>query len=46
LLRRSGNWHHTSVGAIVTRILRDLPKLSDAIAVSYFEHSSISRTGP
>ena len=46
LLRRSGNWHHTSVGAIVTRILRDLPRLSDAIAVSYFEHSSISRTGP
>jgi uncharacterized alpha-E superfamily protein len=45
LLRRSGNWHHTSVGAIVTRILRDLPRLSEAIAVSYFEHSSISRTG-
>jgi uncharacterized circularly permuted ATP-grasp superfamily protein/uncharacterized alpha-E superfamily protein len=45
LLRRSGNWHHTSVGAIVTRIIRDLPRLSEAIAVSYFEHSSISRTG-
>jgi uncharacterized circularly permuted ATP-grasp superfamily protein/uncharacterized alpha-E superfamily protein len=45
LLRRSGNWHHTGVGAIVTRILRDLPRLSEAIAVSYFEHSSISRTG-
>lgn len=45
LLRRSANWHHTSVGAIVTRILRDLPRLSDAIAVSYFEHSSISRMG-
>ena len=45
LLRRGGNWHHTSVGAIITRILRDLPRLSEAIAVSYFEHSSISRTG-
>jgi hypothetical protein len=25
--------------------LRDLPRLSDAIAASYFAHSEISRTG-
>jgi hypothetical protein len=42
---RRGNWHHSSVGAIVARISRELPKLSDAITVSYFAHSAISRTG-
>jgi uncharacterized circularly permuted ATP-grasp superfamily protein/uncharacterized alpha-E superfamily protein len=43
--RRRGNWHHSGVGAIVTRISRELPKLSDAISVSYFAHSTISRAG-
>jgi uncharacterized circularly permuted ATP-grasp superfamily protein/uncharacterized alpha-E superfamily protein len=43
LLRKNGKWHHSSVGVVVTRILRELPKLSDAIAVSYFAHSAISR---
>jgi uncharacterized circularly permuted ATP-grasp superfamily protein/uncharacterized alpha-E superfamily protein len=44
LLRRNGKWHHSDVGTVITRILRDLPKLSDAIAVSYFAHSTISRS--
>jgi len=37
--------HSTRVGEIIRQILRDLPKLSDAIAASYFAHSMISRTG-
>jgi uncharacterized alpha-E superfamily protein len=45
LAGQSGKWHHTSVGAIVGRIARELPKLSDAITVSYFAHSAISRAG-
>jgi len=45
LSQRSGKWHHSSVGAVVSRILRQLPKLSNAIAVSYFGHSAISRAG-
>ena len=44
LLRPKGRWHHSSVGTVVTRILRELPKLSDAIAVSYFAHSAILRS--
>jgi uncharacterized alpha-E superfamily protein len=45
LARRKGGWHQGGAGAIVSRILRELPKLSDAIAVSYFAHSAISRAG-
>jgi len=30
---------------LIAETLRDLPRLSDAIAVSYFAHSEISRTG-
>ncbi len=41
----AGQWQHTEVGAIVARIARELPKLSDAITVSYFAHSTISRAG-
>ncbi|MSU61670.1 MAG: hypothetical protein EXS31_04600 [Pedosphaera sp.] len=40
-----GHWHESEVGRVVHEILRDLPRLSDAIAVSYFAHSAISRTG-
>jgi len=39
------NWHHTEAGTVIDRILRLLPELSDAIAVSYFAHSTISRAG-
>jgi len=44
LLQRDRKWHHSDVGAVITRILRDVPKLSDAIAVSYFAHSTSSRS--
>jgi hypothetical protein len=30
---------------VIQQTLRDLPKLSDAIAAAYFAHSAISRTG-
>jgi uncharacterized alpha-E superfamily protein len=35
----------SKVGRLIQQTLRDLPKLSDAIAASYFAHSMISRTG-
>ena len=35
----------TKTGRLIQQTLRDLPKLSDAIAASYFAHSAISRTG-
>ena len=40
-----GPWHESKVGRLIQQTLRDLPKLSDAIAASYFAHSEISRTG-
>jgi len=39
------NLHASNVGKAIQQTLRDLPKLSDAIAASYFAHSAISRTG-
>jgi uncharacterized alpha-E superfamily protein len=45
LANRKANWHRTEAGAVMDRILRQLPRLSDAIAVSYFAHSAISRAG-
>jgi uncharacterized circularly permuted ATP-grasp superfamily protein/uncharacterized alpha-E superfamily protein len=39
------NWHESKAGRLIQQTLRDLPKLSDAIAASYFAHSAISRTG-
>jgi hypothetical protein len=33
------------IGNTIKETLRDLPKLSDTIAASYFAHSTISRTG-
>jgi uncharacterized circularly permuted ATP-grasp superfamily protein/uncharacterized alpha-E superfamily protein len=41
----SGDWHESEVGRVIQRTLHDLPRLSDAIAVSYFAHSAISRAG-
>jgi uncharacterized alpha-E superfamily protein len=38
-------WPKTEVCKTIRQTLRDLPKLSDAIAASYFAHSTISRTG-
>jgi uncharacterized circularly permuted ATP-grasp superfamily protein/uncharacterized alpha-E superfamily protein len=39
------NLPETKTGRLIQQTLRDLPKLSDAIAASYFAHSEISRTG-
>jgi uncharacterized circularly permuted ATP-grasp superfamily protein/uncharacterized alpha-E superfamily protein len=39
------NFHASKVGEVIQQTLRDLPKLSDAIAAAYFAHSAISRTG-
>ncbi len=38
-------WPQTKVSRAIKYTLRDLPKLSDAIAASYFAHSTTSRTG-
>ena len=45
LVLRSANWLATDTGRAIADTARDLPRLSDAIAVSYFAHSEISRTG-
>ena len=39
------DFHSSSIGQALQQTLRDLPKLSDTIAASYFVHSTISRTG-
>ena len=39
------SWAGTEVHRVIQDTLRDLPRLSDAIAVSYFAHSTISRAG-
>jgi uncharacterized circularly permuted ATP-grasp superfamily protein/uncharacterized alpha-E superfamily protein len=39
------NWQESKAGRLIQQTLRDLPKVSDAIAASYFAHSAISRTG-
>lgn len=38
-------WSSSKVNAAIQQTLCELPKLSDAIAASYFAHSAISRTG-
>ena len=43
LSRVSENWSGTEPGLAIRTLLRDLPRLSDSIAVSYFAHSAISR---
>jgi uncharacterized alpha-E superfamily protein len=39
------DWHESKAGRLIQQTLRDLPKLSDAMAASYFAHSTLSRTG-
>jgi uncharacterized alpha-E superfamily protein len=38
-------WAQSQVSRVIKETLRDLPKVSDAIAASYFAHSATSRTG-
>jgi uncharacterized alpha-E superfamily protein len=40
-----GDFPQSIIGQTIQETLRDLPKLSDTIAASYFAHSTISRTG-
>ncbi len=40
-----GDFPASIIGQTIHETLRDLPKLSDTIAASYFAHSTISRTG-
>jgi uncharacterized circularly permuted ATP-grasp superfamily protein/uncharacterized alpha-E superfamily protein len=40
---KNGGWEQ--VAEAIRHTLRDLPRLSDAIAAAYFAHSDISRTG-
>ncbi len=44
LVQMEGRWHESEVGRVVEKVLEDLPKLSDALSVSYFAHSTTSRT--
>ena len=45
LAARPDDWPNSEVSQAIRETLRDLPKLSDTIAASYFAHSTISRTG-
>ncbi|MGO8701233.1 MAG: circularly permuted type 2 ATP-grasp protein [Limisphaerales bacterium] len=45
LRKMNGSWQESEVGNVIGYILGDLPRLSDAIAASYFAHSAISRAG-
>jgi uncharacterized alpha-E superfamily protein len=38
-------WPTSNISAVLRKTLAELPKFSDAIAASYFAHSTISRTG-
>jgi uncharacterized alpha-E superfamily protein len=38
-------WPDSDLSNTIRQTLRDLPKVSDAIAANYFAHSAISRTG-
>lgn len=39
------NWARSRINVAIQETLRELPKISDTIAASYFAHSTISRTG-
>ena len=45
LARVDTNWHETAAAKVVQFIAQEMPRLSDAISVSYFAHSAIARTG-
>jgi len=44
-LAESGAWSRSNIATVIRETLATMPKVSDAIAASYFAHSSISRTG-
>jgi hypothetical protein len=45
LNRLKGDWQESDAGQVIQQVLRLMPRLSDAIAASYFAHSTISRAG-
>jgi uncharacterized circularly permuted ATP-grasp superfamily protein/uncharacterized alpha-E superfamily protein len=45
LATRPEAWPNSEVCQTIRQTLRDLPRVSNAIAASYFAHSTISRTG-
>jgi hypothetical protein len=45
LASAEAGWATAETAKVVQLIARQLPRLSDAISVSYFAHSTISRTG-
>jgi uncharacterized alpha-E superfamily protein len=45
LKRTHASWQESDVGRVIQHILGEMPRLSDAIAASYFAHSAISRAG-
>jgi uncharacterized circularly permuted ATP-grasp superfamily protein/uncharacterized alpha-E superfamily protein len=45
LRKIDGTWQESEVGHVIGYILAEMPRLSDAIAASYFAHSAISRAG-
>jgi uncharacterized circularly permuted ATP-grasp superfamily protein/uncharacterized alpha-E superfamily protein len=40
-----GDWQESDTGRVIQEIRRQMPRLSNAIAASYFAHSTISRAG-
>ena len=45
LIEMDGRWRESDTARVLRYVVRSLPKFSDALAASYFAHSSISRTG-
>jgi len=43
--QRKDRWQQSDAGRVIQNTLRQMPRLSDAIAASYFAHSAISRAG-
>lgn len=44
LSRVSAQWHETDLGRTIRHLVRDLPRLSDSITVSYFAHTTVARS--
>jgi uncharacterized circularly permuted ATP-grasp superfamily protein/uncharacterized alpha-E superfamily protein len=44
LSRVSAGWHETELGRTLRHLVRDLPRLSDLITVSYFAHTTVARS--
>jgi uncharacterized circularly permuted ATP-grasp superfamily protein/uncharacterized alpha-E superfamily protein len=40
-----GDWRKSNIAEVIEDIAQAMPRLSDAIAVSYFAHSDVARTG-